>query len=102
MSRNSMTRGAASVRSAGACVRLFKVGTVVALLSVLTACAAATGGGTDEVAGSSSPPPGNTTPPPPTNTAPVTIASDITIELPTDSANLSGSATDDGLPTGNV
>jgi CubicO group peptidase (beta-lactamase class C family) len=64
----------------------------------LTGCAAATGGGTD---GLDAPPAGSADPPPATatNTAPVAIAgADMTVELPTDSAALTGSATDDGLP----
>lgn len=101
MSRNSTMRGAAWAPGVSACARLLKAVTGVVLIGTLTACGIATGGGSDTVAGGSSPPP-TTTPPPPSNTAPVTLASDVTIELPIDNANLAGSATDDGLPTGNL
>ena len=68
------------------------------LTAFIAGCASATGGGTDgtgaPVSGSA-PPPATTR----TNTAPlVSAGTDITIELPTDNAILTGSATDDGLP----
>jgi CubicO group peptidase (beta-lactamase class C family) len=69
------------------------------LTAFIAGCAAATGGGTDGTGapvGDSAPPPASAAP---TNTAPIANAgADITLELPTDSATLSGSATDDGLP----
>jgi CubicO group peptidase (beta-lactamase class C family) len=64
---------------------------------VASALLAACGGGGG---GSGTPPP--SAPVTPTNVAPVANAGQaITITLPTDSASLSGSATDDGLPSGN-
>src|SRR5689334_17911829 len=81
-----------------ACARTLTRLAIPLLAAFIAGCAAATGGGTDSTSApisDSGPPP----PPPPTNTAPVANAgTDLTIELPTDSATLSGSATDDGLP----
>jgi CubicO group peptidase (beta-lactamase class C family) len=83
---------------AAACARTLTWPTILLLTALLTGCAAATGGGTD---GLDAPATGSVDPPPPavTNTAPVANAGgDMTVELPTDSAALSGWATDDGLP----
>src|SRR5690349_338381 len=75
--------------------------TILIASAVLAACGGGGGGG------KSNPPPtgGQQTPPPPppANVAPVASAgSDTSIELPTDSADLKGSATDDGLPSGST
>src|SRR5689334_10813969 len=80
------------------CARTLTRLAIPLLTAFIAGCAAATGGGTDGTGVPVSDP----GPPPaaaPTNTPPVVSAgTDITIELPTDSATLSGSATDDGLP----
>jgi hypothetical protein len=63
------------------------------------ACGRVGGRDIDGAPGPATPPPGNP-PSAPTNSAPVANAGpDLIIELPTDNAMLSGSATDDSLPT---
>ncbi len=79
------------------CARTLTRLAIPLLTAFIAGCAAATGGGTDGTGVPVSDP----GPPPaaPTNAPPVVSAgTDVTIELPTDSATLSGSATDDGLP----
>lgn len=88
MSSLSIRRDAASART----LRVWSTATLATL--ILAACG---GGGGD----SSAPPPQNPNPPPsaPTNAAPTASAgADVSVALPTDTAALSGSATDDGLP----
>lgn len=64
----------------------------ISTASVLAVAACGGGGGGGDSGGAQEPPP----PPPPTNAAPtVQAGTDQTIELPANSANLSGSATDD-------
>ena len=78
--------------------RAFSARQITALSSVTlaTLLLAACGGGGG---GSSTPPPPVT----PSNVAPVANAgTDSSIDLPTDSMNLAGTATDDGLPTGST
>ncbi len=74
---------------------------LVCTVLCLTAAACGRVGGSDRdgAPGPANPPPG-TPPSAPTNSAPVANAGpNLIIELPTDSATLSGSATDDSLPT---
>ncbi len=92
MSSKSIGRVAASART----LRVWSTATLATV--VLAACGG--GGG-----GDSAPPPQNPpqNPPPssPTNAAPVPNAgADQAFDLPTDTATLSGSATDDGQPAG--
>jgi CubicO group peptidase (beta-lactamase class C family) len=78
-------------------VSVWSLALVAAL--VLTACGRADVRSFDGI-GPQSPPPSAPPPAAPTNTAPVPNAGpDQSIDLPTDSAPLSGSATDDALPT---
>lgn len=93
MSSKSIGRVAASART----LRVWSTATLATF--VLAACG---GGG-----GGDSPPPQNPpqNPPPssPTNAAPVvTAGADQAFDLPTDTASLSGSATDDGQPAGST
>ena len=90
MSSFSIGRDTASARN----LRVWSTATLATL--ILTACGG--GGG-----GDSAPPPQNPPPSAPTNAAPTANAgADQTVALPTDTFSLSGSATDDSLPTGSA
>jgi CubicO group peptidase (beta-lactamase class C family) len=96
MSSKSIRRGAASART----LRVWSTATLATL--ILAACGGG-GGGDDPAPPPQNPPPQNPPPQSPTNAAPVaTAGADQSIDLPTDTATLSGSATDDGLPTGST
>jgi CubicO group peptidase (beta-lactamase class C family) len=87
MSSLLIERDAAGART----LRMWSTATLATL--VLAACG---GGGGDDPA----PPPQNPPPQAPTNVAPTANAgADQTVALPTDTFSLSGSATDDSLPT---
>jgi CubicO group peptidase (beta-lactamase class C family) len=65
--------------------------------ALMSTMLAACGGGGGGDTGAANPPP----PPPPTNAAPVANAgAAVSVDLPTDNANFTGSATDDALPAG--
>jgi CubicO group peptidase (beta-lactamase class C family) len=90
MSSKSIGRVAASART----LRVWSTATLATL--ILAACGG--GGGGDDPPQN---PPQNPPPSAPTNAAPVANAgTDQTIDLPNDTATLSGSATDDGQPAG--
>src|SRR5689334_13433912 len=101
MIRISAVRAALQAAQAP-CARTLTCLAILMLTAFLAGCAAATGGGTDGTdtpTESAPPPPPTPMPDPPANSAPIANAgADITIELPTDNATLSGSATDDGQP----
>jgi CubicO group peptidase (beta-lactamase class C family) len=73
---------------------------VCAVLCLSAAACGRVGGSDHDGAPGPATPPGSPPPSAPTNSAPVANAGpDLIVELPTDSATLSGSATDDSLPT---
>lgn len=88
MSRISIERAVTGARS-------LSVWSSTTLLSLMLAACGGGGGGSD-----SNTPPQQSPPPPPTNAAPVPKADPVSITLPTDNASWTGSATDDGLPSG--
>jgi CubicO group peptidase (beta-lactamase class C family) len=93
MSSKSIGRVAASART----LRVWSTATLATI--VLAACGG--GGGGDDAPPQN--PPQNPPPSSPTNAAPVPNAgSDQAFDLPTDTATLSGSATDDGQPAGST
>jgi CubicO group peptidase (beta-lactamase class C family) len=87
-----------STKRAGTSMRKFTAWTSATLVSAMLAACGGGGGGDDT--GSVTPPP-PPPPPPPTNAAPVANAgAAVTLELPTDNASFTGTATDDALPAG--
>jgi CubicO group peptidase (beta-lactamase class C family) len=96
MSSKSIGRVAASART----LRVWSTATLATL--VLAACGGGGGGG-DSSPPPQNPPPQNQPPSTPTNAAPVPSAgADQAFDLPTDTATLSGTATDDGQPAGST
>jgi CubicO group peptidase (beta-lactamase class C family) len=74
-----------------------------ATLATLVLAACGGGGGGDSAPPPQNPPPQNPPPSTPTNAAPVPNAgADQAFDLPTDSATLTGTATDDGQPAGST
>jgi CubicO group peptidase (beta-lactamase class C family) len=94
MSSSSIRRDAAGARN----LRMWSAATLATF--ILAACGGG-GGGDAPAPPPQNPPPQNPPPSAPTNAAPTANAgADQSLALPADTASLSGSATDDGLPTG--
>jgi CubicO group peptidase (beta-lactamase class C family) len=97
--QNSAAKRAAQEQGMKNVTRFGAYCAAVLAVTTLAACGRVGGRSIDGIA-PQSPPPTNPPPSAPTNSAPVANAGpDLTIELPTDSVALSGSATDDSLPT---
>jgi CubicO group peptidase (beta-lactamase class C family) len=91
MSSLSIGRDAAGART----LRVWSTATLATF--ILAACGG--GGGDSAAPPPQNPPPQNPPPSAPTNAAPTASAgADVSVALPTDTAALSGTATDDGLP----